>query len=228
MSTPSRLVCGLLVAAVLALRLRRARARALATAMSEWRELHSRPGYYGSYLAIWTALPALIVLLVVGGRPAGRHPPLGRRARCRQSVQSLVAGRAVARHRQDQVRRARGCQGCRARSSRSSSARATALHLPMMRSASCRSAASRSARRPSPTSSPPPTTRSTTRPLASGSSPASPPALALLGFLIGLLRASARNCAPATRSNGVMLVGLVLVVNGRHPDDRRHRPVDAV
>ena len=26
--------------------------------------MHSRPGYYGTYLAIWTVLPALVVTLI--------------------------------------------------------------------------------------------------------------------------------------------------------------------
>jgi phosphate transport system permease protein len=38
--------------------------RARAQALSSEARMHSRPGYYGTYLAIWTVLPALVVTLV--------------------------------------------------------------------------------------------------------------------------------------------------------------------
>ena len=39
-------------------------ARARIAARGKERPLHSRPGYYGGYLALWTSLPAVIVLLI--------------------------------------------------------------------------------------------------------------------------------------------------------------------
>lgn len=59
MST-SVLFLGLLVAALLAFGLGLSRANALAKKGDA--HLHSRAGYYGTYLALWTLLPALIVL----------------------------------------------------------------------------------------------------------------------------------------------------------------------
>ena len=47
------------------------RQRALATAGGQARTLHSRPPYYGSYVALWAAVPALLVLaLWVIAQPA--------------------------------------------------------------------------------------------------------------------------------------------------------------
>ncbi|TXL72328.1 phosphate ABC transporter permease subunit PstC [Vineibacter terrae] len=40
------------------------RQRALATAGGHTRALHSRPPYYGSYVALWAAVPALVLLLL--------------------------------------------------------------------------------------------------------------------------------------------------------------------
>jgi phosphate transport system permease protein len=56
------IVLGLLAAGFLAfvLGVWRARSKALT---SEAR-MHSRPGYYGTYVALWTVLPALVVTLV--------------------------------------------------------------------------------------------------------------------------------------------------------------------
>ncbi len=61
----------LLAAAVVAFFIGRARAVRAADAAS----LHSRPAYHGAYLAIWTALPAilLLVLWTSGERPVLRH-----------------------------------------------------------------------------------------------------------------------------------------------------------
>jgi phosphate transport system permease protein len=53
---------GLLIAGVLAYLLGSMRARAAAARSGE--PPHSRPGYHGSYLAMWTVLPALFVLLL--------------------------------------------------------------------------------------------------------------------------------------------------------------------
>ncbi len=39
-------------------------ARARVVAQGNERSLHSRPGYYGGYLALWTSLPAFLVLLL--------------------------------------------------------------------------------------------------------------------------------------------------------------------
>ncbi len=39
-------------------------ARAKLLARGEERSLHSRPGYHGGYLALWTSLPAILVLLI--------------------------------------------------------------------------------------------------------------------------------------------------------------------
>ena len=41
-------------------------ARAKIMADGKERTLHSRPGYHGGYLALWTSLPAFIVLLDLG------------------------------------------------------------------------------------------------------------------------------------------------------------------
>ena len=38
------------------------RGRALATASGRIRDLHSLPSYYGYYVALWCALPALLIL----------------------------------------------------------------------------------------------------------------------------------------------------------------------
>ena len=61
MST-SVIILGLIVAALLAFGLGVSRANALAKKGDA--QLHSRPGYYGTYLALWTLLPALIVTLL--------------------------------------------------------------------------------------------------------------------------------------------------------------------
>ncbi len=41
------------------------RVKAGALAKSSGERLHSRPAYYGSYIGVWTALPALILLTVL-------------------------------------------------------------------------------------------------------------------------------------------------------------------
>lgn len=41
------------------------RVRAAALARQTGERLHSRPAYYGSYLAVWTALPAIVLLIVL-------------------------------------------------------------------------------------------------------------------------------------------------------------------
>ena len=64
MSTSS-IVLGLLLAGLAAYAIGVWRARDLAK-KSETR-LHSRPGYFGGYLAVWTVLPALILSLIWGG-----------------------------------------------------------------------------------------------------------------------------------------------------------------
>lgn len=64
MST-SVIVLGLLLASLAAYAIGAWRARDLAR-KSEKR-LHSRPGYFGGYLAVWTVLPALILTLLWGG-----------------------------------------------------------------------------------------------------------------------------------------------------------------
>jgi phosphate transport system permease protein len=56
------IVLGLLVAALSAFVLGVWRARS--QALTSEARMHSRPGYYGAYLAIWTVLPALFVTLV--------------------------------------------------------------------------------------------------------------------------------------------------------------------
>lgn len=58
----SIILLGLCVAALLAFVLGLSRANALAKKGDA--QLHSRPGYYGAYLALWTLLPALIVTLL--------------------------------------------------------------------------------------------------------------------------------------------------------------------
>lgn len=63
MST-SAIVLGLLIAGLVTYALGAWRARDLAR-KSEGKP-HSRPGYYGGYLALWTALPALILTLIWG------------------------------------------------------------------------------------------------------------------------------------------------------------------
>ncbi|MCC7251500.1 phosphate ABC transporter permease subunit PstC [Hyphomicrobium sp.] len=64
MST-SVIVLGLLIAGIVAFFIGSWRASA-STRTSKTRP-HSRPGYHGGYLAIWTALPALLVTLAWGG-----------------------------------------------------------------------------------------------------------------------------------------------------------------
>ena len=61
MST-SVIILGLIVAGLLAFGLGVSRANALAKKGDA--QLHSRPGYYGTYLALWTLLPALLVTLL--------------------------------------------------------------------------------------------------------------------------------------------------------------------
>ncbi len=76
MSTLS-LGLGLLIATIVAFVIGSARARALGTKSFErsGERPHSRPGYHGSYLALWTALPPLIVLLAWSAAQPGvvRH-----------------------------------------------------------------------------------------------------------------------------------------------------------
>ncbi|SEH51944.1 ABC-type phosphate transport system, permease component [Rhizobium tibeticum] len=59
MSTSVILLCLMVLGAVAFLA---ASSRATALAGGKSSALHSRPGYYGAYAAIWTILPALIVL----------------------------------------------------------------------------------------------------------------------------------------------------------------------
>ncbi|HET6322553.1 MAG TPA: phosphate ABC transporter permease subunit PstC [Hyphomicrobium sp.] len=61
MST-SVIILGLLIAALIAFGLGLSRANILAKRGDA--HLHSRPGYYGTYLALWTLLPALLVTLL--------------------------------------------------------------------------------------------------------------------------------------------------------------------
>ncbi len=61
MST-SVIMLGLLIAGLFAFGLGVSRANALAKKGDA--QLHSRPGYYGSYLALWTLLPAMIFVLL--------------------------------------------------------------------------------------------------------------------------------------------------------------------
>ena len=58
----SVIILGLIVAALLAFGVGVSRANAMAKKGDA--QLHSRPGYYGTYLALWTLLPALIVTLI--------------------------------------------------------------------------------------------------------------------------------------------------------------------
>jgi phosphate transport system permease protein len=57
---------GLLIAAIVAYLVGATRARSFAARAGKARDErpHSRPGYHGAYLALWTALPALVVLLL--------------------------------------------------------------------------------------------------------------------------------------------------------------------
>lgn len=64
MST-SAIVLGLLLAGLASYFIGAWRARNLARKTEE--KLHSRPGYFGGYLAVWTVLPALILSLIWGG-----------------------------------------------------------------------------------------------------------------------------------------------------------------
>jgi phosphate transport system permease protein len=90
---------GLLIAGVLAYLLGSMRARAAAARIGE--PPHSRPGYHGSYLAIWTVLPALIVLLLWAAVQPSiiRHLVTGELPASVQSLspteQSLVVGRVA-------------------------------------------------------------------------------------------------------------------------------------
>jgi phosphate transport system permease protein len=58
----SIIILGLIVASLLAFGLGVSRANALSKKGDA--QLHSRPGYYGTYLALWTLLPALLVTLL--------------------------------------------------------------------------------------------------------------------------------------------------------------------
>ncbi|WP_283195534.1 phosphate ABC transporter permease family protein [Rhizobium sp. AN80A] len=59
MSTSVLLLCLVVLGAVAFVA---ARGRATALAGGKSSALHSRPGYYGAYAAIWAVLPALLVL----------------------------------------------------------------------------------------------------------------------------------------------------------------------
>ncbi len=162
MST-SVILLGLIVASLLAFALGVSRANSLAKKGDA--HLHSRPGYFGTYLALWTLLPALIVtLLWTAAEPKvvrhliGNSMPASVQA-LSPAEQSLIVGRinAVARglpnlSREDfdVVRKAR-----------------YGFTAPEKLSACCRSVASRSARRPSHTSLPPRMIRQTCRVAAS-------------------------------------------------------------
>ena len=63
MST-SAIVLGLLLAGLASYFIGAWRARNLARHTEE--KLHSRPGYFGGYLAVWTVLPALVLSLIWG------------------------------------------------------------------------------------------------------------------------------------------------------------------
>ena len=43
---------------------RAGRGRALVVAGGDARQLHSRPGYYGAYVALWCGLPSLLLLVL--------------------------------------------------------------------------------------------------------------------------------------------------------------------
>ncbi len=58
----STLLLFLIGLAVVAFLVGFARAKTLAASVEQ--SLHSRPGYYGGYLALWSTLPAFIVLLI--------------------------------------------------------------------------------------------------------------------------------------------------------------------
>ncbi len=102
MST-SVILLGLIVASLLAFALGVSRANSLAKKGDA--HLHSRPGYFGTYLALWTLLPALIVtLLWTAAEPKvvrhliGNSLPASVQA-LSPAEQSLIVGRinAVAR-----------------------------------------------------------------------------------------------------------------------------------
>jgi phosphate transport system permease protein len=59
----SLLVLAVLVAIAL-LAYRAGRGRALVVAGGDARQLHSRPGYYGAYVALWCGLPSLLLLVL--------------------------------------------------------------------------------------------------------------------------------------------------------------------
>src|SRR3546814_17650383 len=87
------------------------RRKALAGAGGDFRELHSLPGYYGTYVALWCILPALFVValwlalqagvlesLVLAGMPAGVAAlSPGERTLMMSDVRNLGAGVRSAR-----------------------------------------------------------------------------------------------------------------------------------
>lgn len=86
-STPV-IVLGLLVAGLVSYVFGVWRAKTLARTKSKETKLHSRPGYFGGYIAIWVALPALILTLIW----AAAEYPIVRNlvsAKLPESVQSL-------------------------------------------------------------------------------------------------------------------------------------------
>lgn len=102
MST-SVIVLGLLIAGLVSYAFGVWRARTLARTSEA--KLHSRPGYYGGYIAVWVALPALILALIwaAAERPIIRNLVSSALPESVQSLssaeQSLIVGRinAVAR-----------------------------------------------------------------------------------------------------------------------------------
>ena len=104
--SPTSLAVVLLAMSALAFHLARRRSLAAALGGDAPRALHSLPGYYGYYAALWCAVPALLVLglwsalestvvteLVVGALPAGsRDLPPDRIALLVNDIRNTVAG----------------------------------------------------------------------------------------------------------------------------------------
>ena len=223
--SPSCSGCWLGVAAFVAWRLASARA---GHGSQRGARLHSRPGYYGTYLAIWTAAPGAHRARSVGLRPSRPSSATSSARRCRRACGTvrrpssrLIIGRiapvakglpTLSREDYEVIKRVR-VRLCRS---------------PTTRCASCRTAASRSARRLSPTSSPLPTTRWTYETAGSRLHHRCRRRARAARLAIRPARASARSCAPATWSSRSCCLRPPARLDGRHPDHRRHRPVDAV
>ena len=185
-------------------------------------KLHSRPRYYGAYVVLWTALPALVFVLAwAAAEPivvsnAGPCAPCPRpsattRARFARSPWASIDAMAhgVRQLTAEELAQARGRRG--PTSSSFSSRRAWPSQQRrepyMIEAAVLQNRLSDASRQAA----------------AAGGL-----LLAVLGFLLGLLLVRARSALPATASKRVDADRSRRRLHRRHPDDGRYRAVDAV